>query len=144
MQTARHLVGITVKLTASMQLSHNHLGRRHAFFSMHINRYTAAVIGHRHRPVSIQLYLHNIAMACQRLVNRIVDNLIDHMVQARPIISIANIHAWAFTHRVQPAQHLDRIGAIVIFRKINFSIGHHTTSIIGACPAVGASFNLTN
>ena len=90
-----------------MKLGHNHLGRRHTLFSMHINRYTAAVIGHRHRVVSIQLYLDNIAMACQRLVNRIVDNFIDHMMQARPIIGITNVHARTFTHRVQPAQHLD-------------------------------------
>ena len=74
---------------------------------MQINRNTAAIVGHRDRPVSIQLDLDNIAMARQRLVNRIVDNFIDHMMQPRPIIGIADIHARAFTHRVKPAQHLD-------------------------------------
>ena len=35
-----------------------------------------------------------------------------HVVQAGPVIGVADIHAGALAHRVEAAQHLDRIGAV--------------------------------
>ena len=44
-QAARDLVGIAVKLTARMQLGHDHFGRRPAFRGVLADRDTAAIIG---------------------------------------------------------------------------------------------------
>ena len=83
-----------------MKLGHNHLGRRHAFFWVNINRNTAPIIGNSDRPAFIKPDLDNIAMAGKCLINGIIDNLINHVMQARPIIRVANIHARPFANGV--------------------------------------------
>jgi hypothetical protein len=50
-------------------------------------------------------------MAGQRLVDGVVDHLVDHVVQARAVIGVADIHARALAHGVQALEHLDGIGA---------------------------------
>ena len=39
-------------------------------------------------------------MTGQRLVNAVVDHLIDHVVQARAIVGVADIHAGALANRL--------------------------------------------
>ncbi len=51
-------------------------------------------------------------MTGQRLVNRVVRNLEHHMVQARAIVRVADIHARALAHRVEALENLDAVGAI--------------------------------
>jgi hypothetical protein len=55
-----------------------------------------------------------VAEARQRLVDRIVDDLVDHVVQAGAVVGVADIHAGALANGIEAAQHLDRIG-IVLF-----------------------------
>ena len=59
-------------------------------------------------------------MTGQCLVNGIIDHLIDHMVQAGTVISVADIHAGAFTDRLKAFQHLNGGGAIFAI----FGFGH--------------------
>ena len=79
---------------------------------MHINGDTATVISHCHGAVTIECYGHQIAMSGQRLINRIIDDFIDHVMQARAVIGITDIHAGSFAHRFEPTQNLDRSGVI--------------------------------
>ena len=51
-------------------------------------------------------------MARQRLIDGVVDHLVDHVVQARAVVGVADVHARPFADGVQAAQHLDRIGAV--------------------------------
>ena len=51
-------------------------------------------------------------MAGQRLVDGVVDHLVDHVVQARAVVGVADIHARALAHRIEPLQHLDAVGAV--------------------------------
>ena len=53
-------------------------------------------------------------MAGQRLVDRIVRYLEHHVVEARAVVGIADIHAGALAHRVEALEDLDLVGAIVV------------------------------
>ena len=108
---ARDLVGVLVEFPAGMELGHDHLGRRDAFF-VHLHRDTAAVIGHGDRAVAVQRDRDLGAMARQRLVDRVVDHLVDHVVQARAVVGVADIHAGPLADRLQPLEDLDRRGVI--------------------------------
>ena len=107
MQSAGYLVGIIVELTAGMKLRHDHLGRRHTLLGVDLDRNAAPVVGDRHRPVAIQDHLDKVAMSGQRLIDGVVDNLIDHMVQAGPVIGVADIHPRTLANGVKAFQDLD-------------------------------------
>ena len=55
-----------------------------------------------------------VAVPGQRFVDRVVDDLEDHMVQARAIGRISDVHAGALAHGLQALEHLDGVGAIRI------------------------------
>ena len=99
-QSAGDLVCALVEFTAGMQLRHDDLGRRDAFFRMNINRNTAPVVPDRHGAVTVQRDFDLIAMTAHRFVNGVVDNLEDHMMQASAVIGVADIHARAFADGV--------------------------------------------
>ena len=117
MQPARQLVGVAriiriVEFAAGMQLGHDHLGRGNAFFLVDIHRNATAIVAHRNRAVSVDNHGHSGGVTGQSLVNAVVDNLVHHVVQTRPVVSVANIHAGALANSVQPLENLDRIGAV--------------------------------
>jgi hypothetical protein len=96
-----------------MQLRHDHFGRRHAFFLVDVGRYAAAIVAHRAGTIGIERDGHCGRVAGERLVDCIVDDLVDHVMQARAVIGVADIHAGALAHRVQPLEDLDRLGIVV-------------------------------
>ncbi len=51
-------------------------------------------------------------MAGQRLVDGVVDDLVDHVVQARAVVGVADIHARPLANGIQALQNLDGIGAV--------------------------------
>ena len=105
---ARHLVGILVELPAGMELRHDHFGGGDAFALVDLGRDAAAVILDRHRAVGVQRHQDLVAEAGQRLVDGVVDHLIDHVVQARAVVGVADIHARPLAHGIEAFQHLDR------------------------------------
>jgi hypothetical protein len=96
-----------------MKLGHDDLCGRHAFASVDLGRDAAAVIHHRGRAVGVERHLNLVAIAGKRLVDGVVDHLIDHVVEARPVVGVADIHAWPLAHRIEAFQHLDRLCAVV-------------------------------
>ena len=65
-------------------------------------------------------------MAGQRLVDGVVDDLIDHVMQAGAVVGIADIHARPLADGIETLQNLDGIGAIFGFRAIGaFSLIAH-------------------
>ena len=52
-------------------------------------------------------------MAGQRLVDGVVDHLVDHVMQARAVVGVADIHARTLADGIQPLQNLDGIGAVL-------------------------------
>jgi hypothetical protein len=59
------------------------------------------------------------------LVNGIVDDFIDHVMKARPVIRVADIHARTLANRVQTFENLDAVG-IVGFDALGFFFTHRT------------------
>src|SRR5690606_34774793 len=121
-QTARDLVGVLVELTAGMELGHDDLGGRNALFLVDAGRDAATIVVDRHRTIGIERDGYQVGVTGQSLVNRVIDHLIDHVVQAGTIIGIADIHAGALAHGIEATQHLDAVGAIFFGNGI-FAIG---------------------
>ena len=118
MEAARNLVGVVVRcvleFTTSVQLGHDNLGCRYAFFGVHAGRNPSTIIFDRHRSVGVEFDQHQIAMPGERFVDCIVRNLENHVVQPRTVVGIADIHAGAFAHGIEALQHLDAVGTIFI------------------------------
>jgi hypothetical protein len=121
-QTARHLVGVLVELPARVQLGHDDLGRRHALFLVDLDRDAAAVVADRHARVRVDLHAHRRGMTGQRLVDAVVHDLVDHVVQARAVVGVADVHAGALAHRLQALENLDGIRAVV--GRVAGCVGH--------------------
>ena len=85
----------------------------HAFvIVVDVGRDAAAIVGDRAGAVGVERHRHAVGMAGQRLVDGVVDHLVDHVVQARAVIGVADIHAGALAHGIEALQDLDRIGAV--------------------------------
>ena len=112
MQAAGNLVGILVEFSARVQLGHDDLGRRDALFVVDAGGDAAAVVGDGAGAVGVERHGDELGVAGERLVDGVVDDLVDHVMQARAVVGVADIHARAFAHRVEAAQHLDRIRAV--------------------------------
>ena len=111
-QAAGDLVGVLVELSAGMELGHDDLGRGDAFALVNVDRNAAAVIAHGHRAVGIEDDFDRGGVAGERFVDGVVDDLIDHVVQAGTVIGVADIHARPLAHGIEPLQHPDRFRAI--------------------------------
>ena len=65
-------------------------------------------------PSGLSCDVDAVGMARQGLVDGIVHDFIDHVMQARAVIGVADIHAGALAHGIQALQHLDAAGAIFV------------------------------
>ena len=117
-QTTRHLVGIAVEFTARVQLGHDDLGRRDAFFFVQTHRNAPAVVAHRNTAVGVDFNTYVGRMSGQRLIDPVVHHLVDHVVQTGAIIGIPDVHAGPLAHSLQAFENFDRIGA-VCFRRLS-------------------------
>ena len=61
-------------------------------------------------------------MARQRFVNGVVRHLENHMVQARPVIGVADIHAGPFADRIEALEDLDRVGTVFALLDLLFGL----------------------
>ena len=52
-------------------------------------------------------------VAGERLVDRVVDDLVDHVMQARAVIGVADVHARALAHRIEALEDLDGFCAVI-------------------------------
>ena len=112
MKAAGNLVGVLVELTAGMQLGHDDLGGRNAFALVNADRNAAAVVAHGDRAVGVEDDFHRGGVAGKRFVDRVVDDLVDHVVQAGTVIGVADIHARPLAHGIEALQHPDRFRTV--------------------------------
>ena len=120
-QAAGDLVGVLVEFSAGVQLGHDDLGGGDAFV-VHVGGDTAAVVGDGDRAVGVQRHLDQRRPSGQGLVHGVVDHLIDHVVQARAVVGVADVHARTLAHRVQALQHLDRVCAVVLGAGVGLTV----------------------
>ena len=66
---------------------------------MDIHRDAATVIHDTDRLVFMDNDINLVAMTSQRLIDRVIHHLKDHMMQAGTIIGITNIHTRTYAHR---------------------------------------------
>ena len=81
-----------------MQDGHDDLGRRAPLFRVYVHRNTAAIIADRDRLIRVNRDCYYAAISRQSLVDRVVDNLKNHVVQPGAIICVADVHAGAFSN----------------------------------------------
>ena len=106
-QAAGDLVAAAAELAAGVEDGHDHLQRRLVHAS-------ACLSTGMPRPLSVTVTTPSapmrdddrVAVAAQRLVDRVVDDLAHQVVQAA-LIGAADVHAGAAAHGLQPLQHLD-------------------------------------
>src|SRR5690606_18129862 len=106
-QATRHLVAVVVELAARVQHGKDHLGGGHTLFLVDVHRDAATVVGHRHRAVLVDGHDDVVRMARQRFVDRVVDHLEHHVVQAGSVVDVTDVHAGALAHGIKAAQHSD-------------------------------------
>ncbi len=111
-QAARNLVGVLVELSAGMELGHDDLGRRNAFALVDVDRNAAAVVAHGDGIVGVEHDLDRGGVAGERLVDRVVDDFVDHVMQAGAVIGVADIHARPLAHGIEALQNPDRFRAV--------------------------------
>src|SRR5687768_3376525 len=80
-EPARNLVRVGVKLTAGVKYCHDNLSRRAPLLLMYIGRDAAAVIHDRNGVIHMDRDLDRVAIAGKRLVNRIIDDLVNQMMK---------------------------------------------------------------
>ena len=112
-QAAGDLVGVLVEFSAGMQLGHDDLGRRDAFALVDVGRDAAAVVAHGAGAVRIERDRHLGGVAGERLVDGVVDDLVDHVVQAGAVVGVADIHAGPLAHGVEALEDLDRFRIVI-------------------------------
>ena len=111
-QAAGYLVGVLVEFPAGVELRHDDLGGRHAL-AVHLGGDAAAVVAHRAGAVGIERDYDFLGEAGQRLVDGVVDDFVDHVVQAGTVVGVADIHARPLAHGIETLEHLDRVRAVV-------------------------------
>ena len=115
-QAARDLVAVLVELAAGVQLGQRDLGRTALglvlVVHLHAGRNAAAVVDDADRVVAVDRDDDVVAVAGQRLVDRVVDHLEHQVVQAGAVGRVADVHAGALAHRLQAFEDLDRAFAI--------------------------------
>ena len=97
-----------------MEMGHDDFRSGNAFLLVDVGGHSTAIIGDRHRPIGIQANLDLVAEPGQRFVDGVVDDLVHHVVQARAVVGIANVHAGPLAHGIEASQHLDRLGAVLV------------------------------
>ena len=96
-----------------MELGHDDLGGRHAFALVDVGRNAAAVVAHGAGTVGIERYRDFLGEARQRLVDRVIDDFVDHVMQARAVVGVADIHARPLAHGIEPLEHLDQFRIVI-------------------------------
>ena len=79
-QATGHFVAVIVKFTSGMEGRHDYFCRRNAFLSMDVDRDPTAVVLDRDCVSHMNRYVDRVAIPRQGLIDRIVDELLNHMM----------------------------------------------------------------
>ena len=110
-QAARDLVGAVVELAARVQGGHHHLGGGPALGGVHVDRDAAAVVRDGHAVVLVDGDRDLLAVAGDRLVDRVVHHLVDEVVETLGTGG-PDVHRGPFSDRLEAFQNLDRAGVV--------------------------------
>ena len=113
MQSTRHLIGALIELAA--RVKHGHGDFEAGFFLgfVHVHRNAPSVVHYGYRIVGIDRQLDRRTVPRQRLVDRVVHDLVHEVMQAANG-GRANVHGRPFADGFETLQYLNRIGAVLI------------------------------
>ena len=123
-ETTGDLVAVLVELTSGMKDGHDHLKGGAVLLWMHARRDASTVIRDPDRIVGEYGDVYLVAIACHRLVDTIIDDLIYQMVKP-PLTDIADVHGGSFPHSLKAFQNLDTTGGILFLRLLHLVVLNH-------------------
>ena len=116
-QSARDLVAAAVaELAAGVQDGQHDLGGRALLLLVHVDGDAAAVVGDGHAVVGVQADLDGVAVAGERLVDGVVDDLVDEVVEAA-LAGRADVHAGPLANGLEALEHRDVRGLVACLRR---------------------------
>ena len=121
-QTARHLVAFAAELAARVQDGQDDLDRRLAAL-VHVDGDASPIVDDGDAVVLFDRHVNMVAIAGQSLIDRVVDHLVDEMMQAA-LRRAADIHARALSYSFQAFQNLNLIGAVVAVNRRDVGAVH--------------------
>ena len=129
MEAAGDLVGRVVELAAGVQDREDDLKRRDLLGGVLVDRDASAVVGNGDRVVCVDGHGNLAAEAGKRLVDGVVDNLVDQVVQAARARR-ADVHARTLANRVEALENLDlaTVVGVLLF------LGCHPFPFPRVCP----------
>ena len=120
-QTAGDLVTAAAELAAGMQNGKDDRHRRKTCLAVDADRNTSAVIGDADDVAGLNHHVNLGAVTGKRLVDGVIDNLINQMVQTARSCG-TDIHARTLSDSLQAFEHLNFVGAVFLFNLGNFDI----------------------
>ena len=112
MQTTRDLVTVATELAAGVQRREHDLGRGLVgVLGVEVDRDAATVVLDAAGAVGAQRYRDVRAVAGHGLVDRVVDDLVDEVMEARGT-GRADVHTGALTNRLEAPEHRDVFGVV--------------------------------
>ena len=112
-QTTRYFITVLIEFTAGVQHRQHDFESRLALLLVHIGGDTSTVILYGDRVVLVDGYLDVGAITRQSLVDRVIDNLINQVVQTL-FAHITNIHCGSFAYCFKTFQHLNTGSRILL------------------------------
>ena len=106
MQTTGDRVATAAKLTAGVQHGHDDLDGGLVLGGVLIHGNTATVILDAHRAIGLDGHVDFGGVTGERFVHGVINDLVDQVVQTA-LGGRADVHAGAFTNRLQAFQHGD-------------------------------------
>jgi hypothetical protein len=113
MEAARDLVRVVVELASRVEVREDDFQGLAAVHRMRPDGDTAPVVLDGDGIVGVDDDGDRIAVPRLRLVDRVVDELRDHVVKPRDVVGVPDVHPGPLAHGLQPLQELDRANAIV-------------------------------
>ncbi len=112
MQTARRTVRTGPELSAGVQLREHDLDAGQSRARLDVDGDAAGSISHFDAPVGVQHDLDRRAVAGQRLIDRVVDDL-PQAVHQTAGIRRSDVHSGALAHSLQALEHLQMMGGVL-------------------------------
>src|SRR5690606_13903557 len=113
-QTARDGVAATAELSTGVQDCQHDLDGRLLFLLVLRDGDAATVVDDPDAAIGEHRHVDGVAVSGERLIDRVVDNLINEVVKAAGT-GRADVHTGAFANRFESLKNLDLVGAIAGF-----------------------------
>ena len=118
MEAARDLVRVVVELAARVEVRQDDLQRLAPVHGMGPDGDPAPVVFDGDRVVRVDDDGDRVAVPGLGLVDRVVHELGDHVVKARDVVGVPDVHPGPLAHGLEPLEELDRARAVVLGARV--------------------------